>query len=82
MTKLTDNIRPFNFEEFFDLVEQCDTNSRNLEKQNIILLLGTTGAGKSTFIQYMFGATMVKFKNGHIEAHPMPDEIKSFLASA
>jgi hypothetical protein len=30
----------------------------------------------------MFGATMVKFKNGHIEAHPMPDEIKSFLASA
>jgi predicted GTPase len=45
------------------------------------LLLGTTGAGKSTTIQYLFGANMVE-ENEHIEAKPMPPELKTFIASA
>ena len=52
------------------------------------MLLGTTGAGKSTTIQYLYGAkhpsliNMVKIENGHIQAKPMPKKLKSFIASA
>jgi predicted GTPase len=46
------------------------------------LLLGTTGAGKSTTIQYLFGAKMVKNEKGHIQARPMPQPLKKFIASA
>jgi hypothetical protein len=42
--------------------------------------MGTTGAGKSTTIQYLYGAKMVK-KGEHIQANPMPKKLKSFLAS-
>jgi septin family protein len=44
--------------------------------------LGTTGAGKSTTIQYLFGANMVRNEKGHIQARPMPKKLKSFIASA
>ena len=50
--------------------------------------MGTTGAGKSTTIQYLYGAkhpsliNMVKIENGHIQAKPMPKKLKSFIASA
>ena len=51
-------------------------------KKDIILLLGTTGAGKSTLIQYLFGGNMVKGKNGHIQAKPMDEKLKTFISSA
>ncbi len=50
LTVLQKIVRPFNFQEFFDLVSKCETNSKLIEKKDIILLLGTTGAGKSTTI--------------------------------
>jgi septin family protein len=74
-------IRPFNFQEFFKLVELCDKHSNDVKGKDIILLLGTTGAGKSTTIQYLFGANMVN-KKGHIQADPMPIKLKTFIASA
>ena len=50
ISMLVKNIRPFNFQEFFELVKLCDTNSELIKNQSIILILGTTGAGKSTTI--------------------------------
>lgn len=44
--------------------------------------MGTTGAGKSTTIQYLYGAQMRKNKKHHIQAKPMPKELKSFIASS
>jgi len=75
-------IRPFFFREFFNLISVCDLNSKLIEKQAIILLLGTTGCGKSTTIQYLCGANMVKSNDGHIEANPMPPELQNFIASS
>ncbi len=45
------------------------------------MLISTIGAGKSTTIQYLSGATMRKNKY-HIQAKPMPKELKSFVASS
>jgi predicted GTPase len=45
------------------------------------LLLGTTGAGKSTTIQYLYGANMQNI-DGHIQAKPMRKKLKTFIASA
>ncbi len=47
------------------------------------MLFGTTGAGKSTLIQYLYGAKMAQFQGGHIEAkHPFPIELCDFKSSA
>ena len=81
ISMLVKNIRPFNFQEFFELVQVCDTNSERIKNQSIILILGTTGAGKSTTIQYLFGAPM-KVSNGHIQAYPMPEPLKDFISSS
>lgn len=81
ITMLVKNIRPFNFQEFFELVKVCDTNSEIIKGQNIILVLGTTGAGKSTTIQYLYGAPM-RLSNGHIQAYPMPLPLKDFVSSS
>ena len=81
ISMLVKNIRPFNFQEFFELVQVCDTNSEKIKNQSIILVLGTTGAGKSTTIQYLWGAPMLEFK-GHIQAYPMPEPLKDFISSS
>jgi septin family protein len=59
-----------------------DKNSNEIKGRDIILLLGTTGSGKSTAIQYLYGANMVKNEYGHIQARPMPKKLKSFVSSS
>lgn len=81
LTALQRNVRSFNFQEFFELVTLCETNSEKIKDRSIILVLGTTGAGKSTTIQYISGAPMKQFEN-HIEAYPMPDRLKEFVSSS
>jgi septin family protein len=63
-------------------VKVCDTNSNLVSGKDIILVMGTIGAGKSTSIQYLYGGNMVKSEEGHIQARPMPKKLKSLVASA
>lgn len=44
-------------------------------------MLGVTGCGKTTTIQYLQGAKMLKSNDGHIQAYPMPSELKYFISS-
>ena len=46
----------------------CETNSKRIYDESIIMVFGTTGAGKTTLIQYLYGALMAEFEGGHIQA--------------
>jgi ABC-type multidrug transport system ATPase subunit len=48
----------FDFEEFFDLNEKVNSSAELIDGKDIILLLGSTGSGKSTTIHYLSGSTM------------------------
>jgi len=53
-----------------------------IDNKSIILLLGTTGAGKSTLIQYLFGAPMVKIGEHIQAAEPIHQNLREFVSSA
>jgi ABC-type multidrug transport system ATPase subunit len=48
----------FDFEEFFDLNRKVDKSAELITGKDIILLLGSTGSGKSTTIHYLCGSKM------------------------
>lgn len=50
------SLRPFNFKEFFEFNKMISDAEKLIEDKEIILLLGTTGSGKSTSIQYLCGS--------------------------
>lgn len=68
---------------FFELVALCERNSERIRDQSIILLLGSTGAGKSTLIQYLFGAIMARIHGDHIQAaEPIDPRLREFVSSS
>ena len=46
--------------EILELIEKTNEASKSIEDQDILLLLGKTGAGKSTTIHYLTGSTFQK----------------------
>lgn len=50
----------FNFQEFFAYMDKIDEAAIKLEGKEIILLLGTTGSGKSTTVHFLCGSDMIK----------------------
>ena len=50
----------FNFQEFFSYIEKNNRVSELLLNREIILILGTMGAGKSTTIHYLSGSEMIE----------------------
>ena len=40
------------------LVEKAEANAKLVTGKEVVLLLGTTGSGKSTFIHFMGGSEM------------------------
>ena len=48
----------FDFEDFFDLNRKVDKSAELITGKDIILLLGSTGSGKSTTIHYLCGSKM------------------------
>ncbi|KAL4489791.1 hypothetical protein ABPG72_022431 [Tetrahymena utriculariae] len=56
--KLMKKIRPLNINEMKRLIQQADMAAKMIEGQEIILLLGGTGAGKSTTIHFLAGSQM------------------------
>lgn len=69
-------IRPFDIQELQRLVLKAREAAKSIEGQDILLLLGRTGAGKSTTIHFLSGSKMEK---QYIEGltHIGPVEIKN-----
>jgi len=57
------NVTELNFKELSDLIQAAGPALTNLEGRDVVALLGSTGSGKSTLIQYIAGKTMVR-RNG------------------
>ncbi len=71
-----DKIVSFNFQQFFFLLDASKTQIPDFQKiDELILLLGRTGVGKSTTIQFMSGIDMVQIGR-HIQGNP--DQMKQF----
>ena len=49
------------------LVEKAEVNAKLVTGKEVILLLGTTGSGKSTFIHFMGGSEMGLLEEDGIE---------------
>ena len=66
-------VRPFNFSKMFELYDLTEKESKQVENEDIVLLLGHTGAGKSTTIHFLAGAQMdYDKKTGHIYPKTTP----------
>ena len=50
----------FNFQEFFSYIQIAYKVSDLVQNKCIVLILGTTGAGKSTTINYLCGSEMIE----------------------
>ncbi|CAG9315973.1 unnamed protein product [Blepharisma stoltei] len=55
---LKEHIRPINIREVIRLINKSVRCSENLEKKDIILLIGFTGTGKSTTTHFLCGSEM------------------------
>ncbi|CAF5031461.1 unnamed protein product, partial [Rotaria sp. Silwood1] len=58
LNELLKKIRPLNVREIQKLVSQAEKAAELIRNKDIILLIGETGSGKSTTIQFLAGATM------------------------
>jgi signal recognition particle GTPase len=55
-------IEPFNIALFRELAKETENQLERVRDKVILLLLGPTGSGKSTTIQYLCGSKLVKTK--------------------
>ncbi|CAM4837449.1 unnamed protein product [Rotaria magnacalcarata] len=76
LAELLKKIRPLHVQEIQRLIDKAKAAAKVIEDQDVILLIGETGTGKSTTIQFLAGCQMEKKKveveNGrfleHVEA--------------
>ncbi|CAF4463204.1 unnamed protein product, partial [Rotaria sp. Silwood2] len=65
-------IRPLNIPELFRLFQKVDETAQLVRGEDIILLLGGTGAGKSTTIHFLGGSQLKEIKvSGLNHIHPV-----------
>jgi ABC-type sugar transport system ATPase subunit len=57
-TDFLSSIKKFDFEDFFKLYSLVDESAKKIEDKDIILLLGSTGSGKSTTTHYLCGSLL------------------------
>ena len=68
LVKAMREVRAFDIEETITLFNKTMEASRSVKGKDICLLLGKTGAGKSTTIHFLAGSEMVKdARTGHVE---------------
>jgi energy-coupling factor transporter ATP-binding protein EcfA2 len=71
LEKILAKHRTFNFQEFQHLLKLAKEASQKIKDEHVILLLGSTGCGKSTSVHYLCGSMLREKKLGdlpHIEA--------------
>ncbi|CAF0901525.1 unnamed protein product [Adineta ricciae] len=59
---LLKKIRPLNVREIRRLVSEAEKTAELIKDQDIVLLIGDTGSGKSTTIQFLAGCKMIQTK--------------------
>jgi hypothetical protein len=62
LKELFQKLSPLNMHELIRLVQRVDEAAHLIQKKDIILFLGETGAGKSTTIHFFAGSTMKPVK--------------------
>ncbi|KAL4441130.1 hypothetical protein ABPG74_002080 [Tetrahymena malaccensis] len=79
--KILKKIRPLNINEMKRLMQEADKAAKMIEGQEVILLLGGTGAGKSTTIHFLAGSVMslqeVEVQQGSVLTYIAPKFIKN-----
>lgn len=87
------DMRPLDIEKLIHYIKANEASAARIKDRDIILLLGTTGAGKTTTILYLSGCVMEKVKVktssaknskgiAHIQAKEFPNAaLKSFVTS-
>lgn len=81
---LLENIRPIDTDLLLQLVDKSKKAGEKIKGKDTILLLGTTGAGKSTTIHFLAGSEMQRVsRHGirHIEPLTSNVELQSFITS-
>ncbi len=85
LESLLTEIRPFNIEETLRLIGKAEEASNRIAGKDVVLILGNTGAGKSTTIHFLGGSTLEERKvpgtdKIHVEAvkivNPQLKEVK------
>ncbi|CAF3393714.1 unnamed protein product, partial [Rotaria socialis] len=72
LEKILKFIRPFNISELFRLFDQINERARLIKDEDVILLLGKTGVGKSTTIHFFGGSELREVKvTGLNHIHPV-----------
>jgi len=69
-------IRPFKINEMKRLINAAEKCADTIADSDIILLLGETGAGKSSLIHYLAGSKMIQTRINGLN-HIMPTDIKN-----
>ncbi|XP_065663330.1 uncharacterized protein LOC136085791 [Hydra vulgaris] len=86
---LLKQIQPLDIAEINFLIEKANKTIQSIENQDVILLLGKTGSGKTATIHFFCGSKMVEqqveIKPGeflnHITAKPFSDVLSNFVIS-
>ncbi|CAM4971805.1 unnamed protein product [Rotaria socialis] len=72
LRKILQLIRPLDVQELFRLVQRTDEAAQETKEEDIILLIGGTGAGKSTMIHFLGGSILEQVKvEGLDHIHPV-----------
>nr|XP_047142448.1 reticulocyte-binding protein homolog 1 [Hydra vulgaris] len=83
-------IQPLNIREMIFLLKESQKTYGLIENQDIILLLGMTGSGKTACVHFFSGSKMIKYKNeigpgvfvDHIAAEePIQNDLSKFVIS-
>ncbi|EWS74476.1 helicase carboxy-terminal domain protein (macronuclear) [Tetrahymena thermophila SB210] len=56
ISRLFEAINPLNFQKISDEVSESYISSKEMNNQDVVMVLGFTGTGKSTFIHYLAGS--------------------------
>jgi GTP-binding protein EngB required for normal cell division len=78
-------IQPLNVPLMISLIEDFDTTAQRIAGQDIILILGETGAGKSTSIHFLAGSEMEEIEiNGfdHIQPTQISTNVRDLRVGA
>ena len=60
MISLIKNLRPLNIRDIYNLFDKAKIAAESVRDKDVIILIGSTGTGKSTTIHFLSGSKMEK----------------------